>query len=128
MYPTRIETRFQLSLHPTANLPGTPAQLSSDATLSTSREAGKWRARPQHLPRCGQKACVYPVAGFHLSLCIHHLRERREPSLFLSCQPSLTLLDRARFGLVIQDDDTLFRSQDRQRYARERETFLEEAL
>jgi hypothetical protein len=62
-----------------------------------------------------------------LALCIHHFRERREPSLFLSRQPSLTLLDRARFGLTTQDDDIRSRSLDRQRFAHERETFLDEA-
>jgi hypothetical protein len=79
------------------------------------------------LPRCGQKGCVYPAARVHLFLCIHHLRERREPSLFHSQQPSLVLLDQARFGPGAGDEDLLERSQDRHRLTQERERFLNEA-
>ena len=79
------------------------------------------------VPRCDEKGCVFPVAGPGKSKCLNHRREEDEPKHFGSSQPTVLLLDRARFGLPdpeTEPDDS--RARDRRRELAEREAFLEE--
>ena len=76
--------------------------------------------------RCNEKGCVFPAALLGSGRCCHHDRQDQEPALFLSQQPSMLLLDHAKFGLA----DSEFerggsRSGDRRRLARLWETFQE---
>ncbi|MBZ5515026.1 MAG: hypothetical protein LAN62_09325 [Acidobacteriia bacterium] len=57
--------------------------------------------------------------------CWHHELEELEPLLFLSCQPTHVIMDRARFGLrEAECEDS--RARDRRRLAALREQFLED--
>jgi len=73
--------------------------------------------------RCIEKGCVYPAGPGENGRCLQHQREQHEPALFHSCQPSMTLLDCAKFGLSEEEpEDSRFR--DRRRLAAQREAFL----
>jgi hypothetical protein len=50
-------------------------------------------------PRCCVKGCVFPAAPYSAGKCLQHDRQQREPALFQSLQPTLLLLDQARFVL-----------------------------
>lgn len=77
------------------------------------------------LPRCSEKGCVFPVAGPGASQCRHHDRQYREPALFRSHQPSMLLLDRAKFGVAAGEEEA--RPDDRRRLSKLWETFIEGA-
>jgi len=77
--------------------------------------------------RCDEKGCVFPVVGPGRSKCLTHSREEYEPKHFGSSQPTVLLLDRAKYGLPdpeTEPDDS--RARDRRRELAEREAFLEE--
>jgi len=77
--------------------------------------------------RCDEKGCVFPAAGPGKKKCLAHGRAESEPKHFGSFQPTMLLLDRAKFGLPGPDsepDDS--KARDRQRWVAEREAFLEE--
>lgn len=77
--------------------------------------------------RCDEKGCVFPVVGPGKSKCLAHSREEDEPKHFGSSQPTVLLLDRAKYGLPdpeTEPDDS--RARDRRRELAEREAFLEE--
>lgn len=76
--------------------------------------------------RCSEKGCIFPVARHTTGKCLYHDREQREPALFHSLQPSMLLLDRAKFGLPDPKGDDS-RARDRRRLAALREQCLEEA-
>jgi len=76
--------------------------------------------------RCSEKGCIFPVARHAAGKCLYHDREQREPTLFHSLQPSMLLLDRAKFGLPDPECDDS-RARDRRRLAALREQCLEEA-
>lgn len=76
--------------------------------------------------RCSEKGCVFPATWLGSGRCRHHDRQDQEPALFLSQQPSMLLLDHAKFGLA----DSEFerggsRFSDRRRLARLWERFQE---
>lgn len=74
--------------------------------------------------RCRVRGCVYPAGP--TGSCLHHQRQASEPRFFQSHQPTMLLLDRARFDVPDSEpDDT--RAHDRRRLAAAREAFLEEA-
>jgi hypothetical protein len=78
--------------------------------------------------RCVEKGCVFPAEDVE-GRCLQHQRQRREPLLYSSQQPSLALLDRSRFGplrLEYVEEPKLSRAHDRRRLAAERERFLAE--
>jgi hypothetical protein len=88
--------------------------------LSTSEQAAKIQVADQ---RCSVKGCVFPAASGEGN-CVQHDRQRQEPSLFSSRQPSMLLLDRAKFGsLDAEPEDS--RANDRRRMAKIRENFLD---
>ena len=65
-------------------------------------------------PRCSVKGCIFPAASASGKLClIHHLTET-EPKLFLSVQPSMMCLDRAKYGIAESEYDDA-RARDRKR-------------
>lgn len=77
--------------------------------------------------RCDEKGCVFPVTGPGSTKCLTHSREESEPKHFGSFQPTVLLLDRAKYGLPdpeTEPDDS--RARDRRRELAEREAFLEE--
>ncbi|HZP01512.1 MAG TPA: hypothetical protein VFD30_14575 [Terriglobia bacterium] len=75
--------------------------------------------------RCREKGCVFPVASSETGRCLQHDRQISEPALFHSHQPSMLLLDRAKFGLPDHEPDDS-RARDRRRFAMLREARLEE--
>ena len=96
----------------------------------TSQVVSQCAAPLSSLPgvsRCDEKGCVFPVVGPGKSKCLTHSREEYEPKHFGSFQPTVLLLDRAKYGLPdpeTEPDDS--RARDRRRELAEREAFLEE--
>ena len=73
--------------------------------------------------RCAEKGCIYPAGPGESGRCRQHQRQQHEPTLFHSRQPSMILLDCAKFGLPEEEpEDSRFR--DRRRLAAQREAFL----
>jgi len=81
--------------------------------------------RRQPTPRCCEKGCIFPATGSGTGRCLQHDLEELEPALFNSCQPTMLLLDRAKFGLPDPEAD-YSRARDRRRLAALREEFLDE--
>jgi hypothetical protein len=79
----------------------------------------------QPTPRCCEKGCIFPATGSGTGRCLQHDLEELEPALFNSCQPTMLLLDQAKFGLPDLEGD-YSRARDRRRLAALREEFLEE--
>jgi len=75
------------------------------------------------LPRCCQKACVFPAHPGGHGECVYHRRQSLEPGCFQSLQPSSLLLDQAKFGLPESEPDD-GRVRDRHRLAAERMQFM----
>ena len=76
--------------------------------------------------RCREKGCVFPAARSESGRCLQHDRQYSEPALFHSQQPSMLLLDQAKFGLPDSEPDDS-RARDRRRFAVLREANLDEA-
>lgn len=76
--------------------------------------------------RSSVKGCVFPAASAQSGKCLQHDRQYQEPSLFRSHQPSMLLLDRAKFG-VPDSESNDSRANDRRRLAKIREDFLDGA-
>ncbi len=95
-----------------AGPPGTPPD---GAGLAGSYLSGQ---------RCSEKGCVFPAAWGDTGKCLHHHRQQREPGFFHSHQPTMLLLDRAKFGLPDSEPEDS-RAQDRRRLAALWEAFLE---
>jgi hypothetical protein len=107
---------------------GPRAGLSSPS--SGVRQTGLWSTSlpaPGSAPglRCSEKGCIFPATESGTGKCLLHDLEEREPALFLSCQPTMLLLDQAKFGLPDPEAD-YSRARDRRRLATLREEFLEE--
>ncbi len=79
--------------------------------------------RELFLPRCCQKACVFPAQPGGDGECAYHRRQSLEPDCFQSQQPTLLLLDQAKFGLPDDEPDD-GRVTDRHRLAEERVQFM----
>ena len=74
--------------------------------------------------RCCVRGCIYPADP--TGMCLDHQRQAKEPRFFQSHQPTLLVMDQARFGVPDSEpDDT--RTHDRRRLAAARAAFLEEA-
>lgn len=77
-------------------------------------------------PRCSEKGCVFPAARATTGKCLDHDRRRCVPELFQSLQPSMLLLDQAKYILPDSEfEDT--RHLDRRRLAGDRLAAFEEA-
>ncbi len=79
--------------------------------------------RELFLPRCCQKACIFPAQAGSEGECAYHHRQSLEPGCFESQQPTLLLLDQAKFGLPDDEPDD-GRVRDRHRLAEERVQFM----
>jgi len=99
---------------------GVPPSLES--RVSSRAEPGALR-RELFLPRCCQKACVFPAQPGCRGECAYHRRQSLEPRCFQSLQPSFLLLDQAKFGLPDSEPDDA-RVRDRNRLAAERMRFM----
>ncbi len=132
------------TLHPLPN--GKPRPGAFDETAPAQGESNPLPTDPEARPnsqvdsrcaapfsslpgvsRCDEKGCVFPVVGPGKSKCLTHKREEYEPKHFGSFQPTVLLLDRAKYGLPdpeTEPDDS--RARDRRRELAEREAFLEE--
>lgn len=77
--------------------------------------------------RCKIKGCVFPAAPHAEGTCVYHYRQQYEPVLFHSQQPTLLLLERAKFELPACEHND-YRGADRRRLAALREAFLLEEL
>lgn len=64
-------------------------------------------------PRCQEKGCVFPAAPSGAGRCEYHERQRIEPVLFSSQQPSNLLLERAKFGPADPEPDDARRRERR---------------
>lgn len=73
--------------------------------------------------RCAEKGCVFPASGPG-GWCLHHERQRLEPSLYHSRQPTSLVIARAKFGPAKEEPELEFRQRDRRRLAVQREAFL----
>ena len=105
-------------------LPGAVADVSPslESHVSSRAEPGVPR-RELFLPRCCQKACVFPAQPGCRGECAYHRRQSLEPACFQSLQPSFLLLDQAKFGLPDSEPDDA-RVRDRNRLAAERVRFM----
>jgi len=109
-----------------------PSLRGSDTSLPLAPSAptppdptpGQSAITPRPL-RCGVKGCIFPAASVSTGRCLVHDRAEKEPKHFLSVQPSILLLDQAKFGIPDPDYEDL-RAQDRRRLAALRERFREE--
>jgi hypothetical protein len=72
---------------------------------------------------CRERACVFPALPGGEGQCVYHRRQSLEPVCFQSQQPSVLLLDQARFGLPDSEPDDE-RVRDRHRLAEERVRFM----
>ena len=75
------------------------------------------------LPRCCHRGCVFPAQPDGNRECADHRRQSLEAIYFQSQQPTLLLLEQAKFGLPDAEPDDS-RVKDRQRLAAERVRFL----
>jgi len=72
--------------------------------------------------RCKEKGCIFPATEFDSDLCLCHFLQKEEPQFFHTRQPSLRLLEIAKYGMTTEDEDTRIR---RRRQAEEmRQLFL----
>jgi hypothetical protein len=81
--------------------------------------------------RCVEKGCVFPAAPGVEGRCLHHQRQRQEPGLYSSHQPSSALVGRGKFGPPRAEElepGVGKRGLDRRRLMAERERFLNEQL
>jgi hypothetical protein len=107
---------------------GPRAGLSSPSRAA--RQTGLWSTSLHAAdfalgPRCSERGCIFPATGSGTGRCLLHDLEEREPTHFLSCQPTLLILDLGKFGPPDPDAD-YSRARDRRRLATLREEFLEE--
>ena len=96
-----------------------PCFQSPSVTLAPSPPVGEL------LPgRCCVRGCIYPAdpAG----MCLDHQRQTKEPRFFQSHQPTLLVVDQARFSVPDSGPDET-RTHDRRQLAAARAAFLEEA-
>ena len=75
--------------------------------------------------RCRERGCIFPALGGVHGKCFHHYREEREPTMFLSKQPTRATLDHGKFFHA--DEELVFgsREADRRRLEAERQAFFE---
>ena len=104
-----------------------PRTAASSLRLSRFSESSEVRAEVRgYVPRCNEKACVFPQARPGSGKCLQHERQSSEPDLFGSRQPSMLLLDRAKFGVPDSDlDEEASRANDRRHLSRLWQTFQE---
>ena len=75
--------------------------------------------------RCNEKGCIFPASRWAQGKCLHHNLQQLEPTFFQSFQPSMLLVDRAKFGAPHSRSEDV-RARDRHRLAALRESFWED--
>ncbi len=76
--------------------------------------------------RCTERGCVFPAGRLQGGVCVYHYRQNQEPAFFCSQQPTMLLLEGAKFILPdFESEDS--RRLDRCRLAQLREAILEDA-
>ena len=58
---------------------------------------------------CKVKGCIYPATEVETGMCLCHSLQEEEPQFFQSRQPSLRMLEIAKYGLTTEDEDTRIR-------------------
>jgi hypothetical protein len=108
---------------------GGPRAASSSPSRA-AQQPGLWSASLRAAdfalgPRCSERGCIFPATESGTGRCLLHELEEREPAHFLSCQPTLLILDLGKFGPPDPEAD-YSRARDRRRLATLREEFLED--
>jgi hypothetical protein len=124
---------------PNLPAPGLPTQivlplgdLGRALGQTASSPSPKMKPKPvtlNLLGRCVEKGCVFPAAPGVEGRCLHHQRQRQEPGLYSSHQPSSALVGRGKFGPPRAEEfepGAGKRGLDRRRLMAERERFLNE--
>ena len=116
--------------------PGRPGSAAWDSVqrLSTFADDRRFSAErlsevphgPDSAARCSQRGCIFPAAPGLTGRCAVHALEQREPEFFQSVQPSMLLLDYAKF-VVADSSSPDSRGRDRRRLAALRAANQEEA-
>ena len=115
------------------SFPAWPPRSTPDFAAASLSSVPPFRppsSAPLHPPgefaagRCRVRGCVYPARP--TGMCLDHQRQAQEPRFFHSHQPTLLVLDQARFAVPEAEPENT-RTQDRRRLAAAREAFLEEA-
>lgn len=114
-----------------ASLPSSPG-----AALEPTRCAGESGRRadigpstlqspalPVSSSRCTVKGCVFPAGEDNQGRCFYHELQRLQPRFFASFQPTILVLEQAKFILPEGEPDDS-RIKDRHRSAIERQAFL----
>lgn len=99
-----------ISKHPVPLAKPTAGIFSATDATSHSPQAGP---RPA---RCRERGCVFPAEENAHGLCAYHERQRLEPALFSSWQPTWLLVHRSAAGVECAES-TPSRSHDRRKLA-----------
>lgn len=75
--------------------------------------------------RCREKGCIFPAQGGEGGKCVHHCRQEREPSMYVSQQPTWAALEQGRYFQLREERVFGSREADRRRFEAERRAFLE---
>ena len=75
--------------------------------------------------RCREKGCIFPARGGEGGKCLHHRRQEREPSMYVSKQPTWAALEQGRCAQLREETVFGSREADRRRFEAERRAFLE---
>lgn len=102
---------------------GRPAHPAGSPFGRTARVTEKVRVLRPRSRRCSERGCVFPVSFISGEKCLYHHLEALEPGFFESTQPTLSMLDQAKFGLPDGEPDDS-RVVDRNRQAAQRVAFL----
>lgn len=120
------DSRTRALADPRASLPPKARRRKIPDTLdSAGWQLGDRRILPLTSSglRCSERGCVFPAQSQEKRKCAYHDRIEREPALFHSWQPTLLLLEKAKFGLpdCLPDES---RARDRHLLSALREKFL----
>ncbi len=103
------------------------AEAKTTRNLSLQTASDQERPPASSIPtRCSERGCVFPAARATTGKCLDHDRRHCVPELFQSLQPTMLLLDQAKYILPDSEfEDT--RHLDRRRLADDRLAAFEEA-
>jgi hypothetical protein len=59
--------------------------------------------------RCKVKGCIYPATEVEAGMCLCHFHMELEPKFFQSRQPSLRMLEIAKYGMTTEWEDDRIR-------------------
>jgi hypothetical protein len=103
------------------------AEAKATPNLSLQTAADQDRLPASSIPmRCSEKGCVFPAARATKGKCLDHDRRYCVPELFHSFQPTMLLMDQAKYILPDSEFEDS-RHLDRRRLADDRLAAFEEA-